>query len=136
MTRLSLLVCAWAALVSATRKTAASAEALTIRLENNRFAPREVHARAGDTLRFVNGMGGPHNVAFDKDSIPPAARALIERAMGKDQIAPLAGPLLITPDETWTFVVPALSPGQYPFYCMPHLANMRGVLVIDAERRP
>jgi hypothetical protein len=38
-----------------------SAASRLIRMEANRFSPAEIRARAGDTLMFVNGAGGPHN---------------------------------------------------------------------------
>ncbi len=105
----------------------------TVRLTGNEFVPRQTIARAGDTLRFVNGNGGPHNVQFVTDSIAAAARRLLDRAMG-DKIAPLSGPLLLDPDETYIFVVPAIAPGRYPFFCLPHQAAMRGALIVEPQR--
>ena len=100
----------------------------------NRFAPAEVHARPGDTLRFVNSRGGIHNVQFEADSIPEAARARLARALPGDKIAPLSGPLLLGDDETYDIVIPALPPGRYPFLCLPHqTAPMRGVLIVSAN---
>lgn len=58
-------------------------------------------------------------------------RALLEKAMGGEKIGPLSSPLLLDPGEPYTFVVPALKPGKYPLYCLPHLANMRGSLIVD-----
>ena len=104
-----------------------------VRLDRNRFTPPEIHARAGDTIKFVNGEGGPHNVEFLKDSIAPAARELIEQAMGPKKILPLSGPLLIFVDETYTFVVPNIAVGRYPFLCSPHWASMRGALNVQAR---
>lgn len=43
----------------------------------SRFLPAETIARAGDTLRFINRTGGPHNVQFDGDSIPGPSRLLL-----------------------------------------------------------
>ena len=51
--------------------------------------------------------------------------------MGGEKIGPLSSPLLLDPGEPYTFVVPALKPGKYPLYCLPHLANMRGSLIVD-----
>jgi plastocyanin len=101
----------------------------------NRFIPAEIHAAPGDTLRFVNARGGIHNVQFEVDSIPEAARVLLAQAMPGDKIAALSGPLLANDDETYDIVVPALPPGRYPFLCLPHqTAPMRGVLIVAAER--
>jgi plastocyanin len=95
-----------------------------------RFEPAIIEARAGDSLRFVLRSGGPHNVQFAVDSIAAPMRSLLERAMPGDKIGPLASPLLISAGESYTFRIPDLEPGQYPFFCLPHLAAMRGVLVI------
>ena len=96
----------------------------------SRFLPAETIARAGDTLRFINGTGGPHNVQFDGDSIPGGSRLLLDRAMGGEKIGPLSSPLLVNEQEVYEFIVPALPPGRYPFVCLPHAAQMRGALVI------
>lgn len=97
----------------------------------SRFIPAAITARAGDTLRFTNELGGPHNVQFFVDSIPEASRALLERAMPGEKIGPLSSPLLIDENDTYEIAVPALPPGRYPFVCLPHFAlGMVGALVI------
>lgn len=102
-----------------------------VRLASNRFNPEIVEARGGDSLRFVNGPGGPHNIEFVADSIPEPARSLLARAMPGEKIGPLSSPLLLDPDEAYGFRLPALPPGRYPFHCLPHVAlGMRGVLVV------
>ncbi len=100
-----------------------------ITMEAMRFHPALTEARAGDTLRFVNGPGGPHNVAFVVDSVPAAVRPLFAKAL-PDQIAPLAGPFLADPGEVYVVVVPAAAPGRYPYLCVPHYAQMKGTLVV------
>jgi plastocyanin len=108
-----------------------------IQLDNNRFAPSIISARAGDTLAFVNGRGGPHNVQFADDSISDEVHRLIDGAMperprvawSRDVI--LAGPLLVLNGDTYKVVVPALPPGRYRFFCTPHVGGgMRGELVV------
>ena len=102
----------------------------TVRLERNRFVPAVTHAVPGDTIRFVNGEGGPHNVAFDADSIAKDVRKVIDAAMPKPKIAELASGMLILQDEVYTIVVPRLAPGRYAFLCSPHWAQMRGAIVV------
>jgi plastocyanin len=104
---------------------------VVVRLEGNAFRPNVIHVRAGDTLRFVNGNGGPHNVKFVDDSIAAPAKTLIEKAMGGEKIGPMSSPLLLDPGEPYAFVVPALTPGKYPLYCLPHVAQMRASLIVD-----
>lgn len=126
--RLSIVV----AIVTLTAAAASHRPPAThvVRMTGTSFVPAETRVRAGDTVRFVNGMGGPHNVEFVGDSIPAAARKLIDAAMPGDKIGPLSGPLVLDEDETYTVVVPDLTPGRYAYFCRPHLANMRGGLTV------
>jgi len=102
-----------------------------IRMTSARFIPATITARAGDTLRFTNELGGPHSVQFFSDSIPEASRALLERAMPGEKIGPLSSPLLVDENDTYEIAVPALPPGRYPFVCLPHFATgMTGTLVV------
>jgi plastocyanin len=97
----------------------------------SRFVPRETSARVGDTLRFINETGGPHNIQFFVDSMPDAARALLERAMPGEKIGPLSSPLMLDENDRYEIAIPALPPGRYPFVCLPHFASgMLGALVV------
>ena len=75
-------------------------------LNNNRFIPSIITARAGDTLAFVNGRGGPHNVQFADDSLTDLAHRLIDAAMPErpkqpwSRDVPLASPLLVLDGDT------------------------------------
>lgn len=100
-----------------------------VKLEANRFVPAETRVAPGDTVRFVNGQGGPHNVQFMAESIPATAQSLLNDAM-RERILPLTSPMFIVPDEVYTLVVPRLAPGRYAFLCSPHWANMRGSLTV------
>lgn len=101
-----------------------------VQLTGNRFMPSVVKAAPGDTIRFVNGLGGPHNVQFMAESISVSARAALDDAM-EDRILALTSPMFITEGESYTLVVPKLEKGRYPFLCSPHWANMRGALVVE-----
>lgn len=102
-----------------------------VTLDRDRFDPGEIRALPGDTIRFVNGMGGPHNVQFIAESISVADRKRIDDAM-KDRVGPLTSPMFIIEGDRYILVVPALPAGRYPFLCSPHWASMRGALVIAA----
>ena len=120
-------------LVPVVASTFSSPETLTITLEGQRFAPAEIRAHPGDTLRFVNGNGGPHNVEFPTDSVPKDARKLFEKVMpgGRSKLGPTSSPLFIDPDEKYVMVVPDVPAGRYAFVCLPHAAgNMRGGLTV------
>ena len=115
----------------------AGVERREVLLNNNRFMPSIITARVGDTLAFVNGRGGPHNVQFADDSLTDAAHRLIDAAMPErpkqpwSRDVPLASPLLVLDGDTYKVVVPALPPGRYRFFCTPHMnGGMRGELVV------
>lgn len=96
-----------------------------------KFDPANVTIKAGDVVRFHNHSGGPHNVAFDKDSIPAGGEAALNGAM-KDVIAPLTGPMLVQPDQTYEISFAGAPAGVYHVHCTPHLAfNMRGTVTVQ-----
>lgn len=111
------------ALAAATLPAPSTAPAThVVRMTGNDFVPRRVVASAGDTIRWVNGPGGPHNVAFWPDSLPPGTRDRVARAM-PDSIAPLIGSLVLDEGQTWTMVLSGLPAGRYPYYCLPHVVG-------------
>lgn len=103
-------------------------------LAGNRFLPRQLRIQVGDTVEFLNGQGGPHNVAFWPDSLPADARVPLAAAL-PDSIAPLVGSLLFEPEQTWTMSFAGVPAGRYPYYCLPHLAGgMVGEILVSSER--
>jgi plastocyanin len=97
-----------------------------------RFEPATTAAHPGDTLRFLNGNGGPHNVQFFGDSIPDSMSALLDKAMPGEKIGWLSSQLFLDRGEVYEIILPALSPGRYAFVCLPHYsANMSGAIVVS-----
>ncbi len=95
------------------------------------FVPATLTIASGDRVVFHNVSGGPHNTQFWPDSIPAGAADALSAGM-PDQMAPLAGPLLIAQDETYTVTFAGAPAGEYRFYCLPHLANkMVGVITVQ-----
>lgn len=95
------------------------------------FVPGSLSISVGDQVTFHNTSGGPHNAQFWPDSIPAGAADALNAGM-PDQMAPLGGPLLIGPDETYTVTFAGVPMGEYRFYCLPHLANgMVGVITVQ-----
>jgi len=96
-----------------------------------KFDPASVTIKSGDVVRFHNHSGGPHNVAFDKDSIPAGGQPVLDKAM-KDVIAPLTGPMLVQPDQSYEISFAGAPAGVYHVHCTPHLAfNMRGTITVQ-----
>jgi len=96
-----------------------------------RFVPNSVTIRVGQTVRFVNKIGGPHNITFWPDSIPGGAQRPLQAGM-QNTSGPLTGPLLINAGDATTVSFVGVAPGTYKFYCMPHLAlGMRGQIIVQ-----
>jgi plastocyanin len=95
-----------------------------------RFEPDHLDIASGDTLVFEVGSGQPHDVAFDTTRLAPVAVRQLSMRM-HDQIAPLAGPLLVKPGERYVVGFDGIAPGRYPFYCLPHQAlQMKGWVIV------
>lgn len=87
------------------------------------FAPSDVTAEPGDTLRFVS-KGGTHDVFFLPDSNAGATHL------------PAKTPLVEKPGETIDIVV-SLAPGRYYFQCDPHVSRgMTGHLRVQSPASP
>lgn len=94
-----------------------------------RFEPSHITARPGDAVKFVVISGGPHEVAFDLDKVPPASREQL--LINMPNSADGKSPLLSGTREAWTVSLGALSPGVYPFVSMPRLPQgMKGEIEI------
>jgi plastocyanin len=85
------------------------------------YAPNTLTIKSGTTVRFINRSGGPHNVTFYADSIPPGAAAVLRAAM-PTPMADLTGPLLTTPNQTYDVSFAGAPAGTYKAYCLPHVA--------------
>ncbi len=86
------------------------------------YVPAELTINSGDMVVFHNVSGGPHNVQFWADSIPAGSADALGAGM-PDQMSPLAGPLVVEPNGTYTVTFANTPAGEYKFFCLPHLAN-------------
>jgi plastocyanin len=82
------------------------------------FQPKQLEAKPGDTIKFVNNKLAPHNVVFQQDPLKSAGMA--------------SAKLLYKPAETYEVDIPSNTPaGTYDFYCTPHRgAGMVGKLTV------
>ena len=94
-----------------------------------RFSPAQVTARPGDVLLFKVSTGAPHSIVFETTGLSETGQAALNGAMPR-RSADLSSPLL-TEGAEYRIVVPAIAPGTYSFFCLPHRAyDMRGQLRI------
>lgn len=96
-----------------------------------RFEPADFTIKSGDGVKFVMVSGGPHNAAFDPATIPADVKSQLMANM-PNQMAELAGPLMMNPGESYTISFGNVKPGTYPYHCTPHLAmNMKGIITVQ-----
>jgi plastocyanin len=96
-----------------------------------RFDPADVTIKSGDALKFVMVTGGPHNVVFDGETMPPDVKAQLDANMDQ-KMAELSSPMLMNPNEAYIVSFGGVKPGKYTFHCTPHLAmNMKGTVTVQ-----
>ncbi len=96
-----------------------------------KFVPENLTIRSGDQVVYHNVSGGPHNVQFFPDSIPAAAKDVLNAAMA-NRIGDLNGELLVEPNATYTISFANAPAGEYKFTCTPHMAlGMNGKVTVQ-----
>jgi plastocyanin len=85
------------------------------------FEPKVLTIAPGTTVRFINVVGGPHNVSFFKDSIPAGAEAVLNAAMA-NRIDNLEGSLLVNANDHYDVSFAGAPEGTYKGFCLPHQA--------------
>jgi plastocyanin len=135
--RHSLVVSTAILLLATVTSKAAAQRVHEIRLETNpgrdvyRFVPATVKARPGDVLLFRTVSGTPHSIVFEAAGLSSPAREALNGAMTR-RAGDLSSPLLSPDGAEYRVVVPALNPGKYDFFCLPHRAyDMRGTLQVS-----
>jgi len=95
-----------------------------------RIQPAVTVVHPSDVVVFKVAGGAPHNVTFEATGLTPQARLALNEALPR-RAGDLTGPLL-TAGAEYRLVVPAIPPGSYRFYCLPHRAyDERGELRVE-----
>lgn len=90
-----------------------------------RYEPATLTIAPGDRVRFINVSGGPHNVAFDRATIPADVKPILSANM-PNQIDELWGPLVEAPNAAYTVSFAGIKPGRYAYFCVPHMYDKNG----------
>ena len=100
---------------------------------NYRYQPASLTIKLGDTVRWINVSGLPHNVAFYADKIPEGAGAQIDALMpAEGKLGPMNGRLMIQPNDTFEMTFANVPTGDYGYFCVPHEAlGMTATLTIE-----
>lgn len=121
MTRAAGLAAGVAATTVATPAYAAETKEVKMGSDSGQlvFVPAKISVCAGDSVKWVNNKGGPHNVVFDEDEIPSGVDQ--EKISMDDQLG----------EEGDTFTMKFDTAGTYGYYCEPHRgAGMQATLVV------
>ena len=95
-----------------------------------RFDPKALTIKVGDTVKWINVSGGPHNVSFYKDKIPAGASDVLAKVMPNLQ-QNLDGPFLTDSMAVYQVSFAGAPAGQYAYTCQPHEAlGMNAALTI------
>ncbi|NIM51154.1 MAG: hypothetical protein GTN62_14535 [Gemmatimonadales bacterium] len=88
------------------------------------YRPASLTVKVGDTVRWLNVSGFPHNVAFYSDKIPDGAREFLDAVYQNDtaKLGPLSGRLMTQPNDTYEISFVGAPTGTYEYFCTPHEA--------------
>ncbi len=98
------------------------------------FEPVTLTIKVGDTVRWLNESGPPHNVAFYADQVPAGAGDFLTQAFASDamKIGPMAGRLMTQIGDTYEVTFAGAPTGDYGYFCTPHEAlGMKATLTIE-----
>ena len=100
-----------------------------------RFDPADLSIKVGDTVRWINSSGMPHNVAFYSDSIPTGALTIIEAVMPTgDKLGPMNGRILSNVGETFEMDFLSAPAGTYRYFSVPQESiGMAGTITVENE---
>jgi plastocyanin len=117
---------------SSTAAAAAPAERMVLTEQGEyRYVPDQLTIKVGDTVRWLNESGPPHNVAFYADRIPGGAADVLNGAM-PDRMGNLAGPLLVQVGTMYEISFVGAPAGEYGYFCTPHeMLGMVATLTIE-----
>jgi plastocyanin len=96
--------------------------------EREVLSPEEVSIPEGAWVEFVSADWRVHDIRFDLDSLPEAARAFLEES---DQVA---SPPLVDRGARFVVSFEGAPDGRYPFVAEGNGAPGRGVVVVGPSR--
>ncbi len=84
-----------------------------------RFEPANLSIRVGDTVRWINGTGFPHNVAFYADRIPRGSETVLDAMMpAEGKLGPMNGRIVSELGDTFQMDFVNAPSGTYNYFCV------------------
>lgn len=95
------------------------------------YVPAALTIKVGDTVRWINVSGGPHNVQFRSGGVPGGADQVLNAAMA-NRMGPLNGPLMVQQNQAYEISFAGAPAGVYDYTCTPHeLLGMNARLTVE-----
>ncbi len=100
-----------------------------------RFEPSALTIKAGDTVRWVNGSGFPHNVAFYADRIPDGASVIVDAVMpAEGKLGPMNGRIVSEAGDSFEMDFVSAPTGTYHYFSVPQEAmGMLATLTVELQ---
>ncbi len=96
-----------------------------------KYIPDELTIKVGDTVRWINVSGGPHNVQFTAGEVPDGAEEVLNAAMA-NRMGPMNGQLLMALDAVYEISFADAPVGEYGYVCTPHvMLGMTATLTVE-----
>lgn len=98
------------------------------------YRPATLTIKVGDTVRWLNMSGFPHNVAFYENQIPAGAKDYLTTVYAGKQgnIGPMSGMLMTQPNQSFEITFTGAPRGTYGYFCTPHEAlGMKATLTVE-----
>ncbi len=96
-----------------------------------KYIPEALTIKVGDTVRWINASGGPHNVQFTVGEVPEGAEAVLNEAMA-NRMGTMNGQLLMAPNAVYEISFEGAPVGEYAYVCTPHvMLGMVATLTVE-----
>ncbi len=96
-----------------------------------KYIPDALTIKVGDTVRWINASGGPHNVQFTAGEVPDGAEAVLNEAMA-NRMGAMNGQLLMAPNAVYEISFAGAPVGEYAYVCTPHvMLGMIAALTVE-----
>lgn len=90
------------------------------------FDPADTDARTGNVVRFIARDRRNHVIAFDAETLEPAAAAFLEAT------AQMSGPPLLHDGASWVVSLDGAPQGTYSYVCLTH--GDRGSITVSPSQ--
>jgi len=100
--------------------------------DNLVFEPAEITVSVGDTVTWENVGSVPHSVTAYEEQLPDGATYFASGGFDSESAARDAYPTEGAVDGGETYEHTFETTGEFPYFCIPHEAGMKGTVVVES----